>query len=66
MRDFDEWLSRLRPSISSYDYYIDFEEVIKNADEIKAELNIINSLVSYKNIEDEFEKVVTKYSESLK
>lgn len=24
-RNFDEWLSKFRPSISSYDYYIDFE-----------------------------------------
>ena len=28
MRNFDEWLSKFRPSISSYDYYIDFEKVI--------------------------------------
>jgi len=26
-RDFDEWLSKFRPSISSYNYYIDFEKV---------------------------------------
>lgn len=34
-RNFDEWLSKFRPSISGYDYYIDFEKVIKNVDEIK-------------------------------
>ena len=28
-RNFDEWLSKFRPSNSSYDYYIDFEKVIK-------------------------------------
>jgi len=27
-RNFDEWLSKFRPSISSYDYYIDFEKVL--------------------------------------
>ena len=42
-RNFDEWLSKFRASISSYDYYIDFEKVIKNVDEIKVELNILNS-----------------------
>lgn len=26
--NFNEWLSKFRPSISSYDYYIDFEKVI--------------------------------------
>lgn len=23
-RDFDEWLSKFRPGISTYDYYVDF------------------------------------------
>ena len=65
-RNFDEWLSKFRPSISSYNYYIDFEKVIKNVDEIKVELNILNSLIGSKNIENEFEKIVTKYPETLK
>ena len=65
-RNFDEWLSKFRPSISSYDYYIDFEKVVKNVDEIKVELNILNSLIGSKNIEHEFEKIVTKYPETLK
>ena len=26
-RDFDEWLSKFRPSISTYDYYVDFDKV---------------------------------------
>lgn len=64
-RNFDEWLSKFRPSISSYDYYIDFEKVVRNVDEIKVELNILNSLIGSKNIEEEFEKIVTKYPETL-
>ena len=36
-RNFDEWLSKFRPSISSYDYYIDFEKVVRNVEEIKVE-----------------------------
>ena len=47
-RDFDEWLSKFRPSISSYDYYIDFEKVVRNVEEIKVELNILNSLIGSK------------------
>lgn len=27
MRDFDEWLSKFRASISSYDYYIDLRRL---------------------------------------
>ena len=52
-RNFDEWLSKFRPSISSYDYYIDFAKVVRNVDEIKVELNILNSLIASKNIEEE-------------
>ena len=47
-RDFDEWLSKFRPSISSYNYYIDFEKVVRNVEEIKVELNILNSLIGSK------------------
>ena len=65
MRDFDEWLSKFRPSISSYDYYIDFEKVVRNVEEIKVELNILNSLIGSKSIEKDFEKIVTKYPETL-
>ena len=65
-RNFYEWLSKFRPSISSYDYYVDFEKVVRNVDEIKVELNILNFLIGSKNIEDEFEKIVTKYPETLK
>lgn len=64
-RDFDEWLSKFRPSISSYDYYIDFQKVVRNVDEIKVELNILNTLIGSKNIEADFEKIVTKYPETL-
>ena len=64
-RDFDEWLSKFRPSISSYDYYIDFEKVVRNVEEIKVELNILNSLIGSKNIEEDFERIVAKYPETL-
>ena len=65
MRNFDEWLSKFRASISSYDYYIDFDKVVKNVDDIKVELNILNSLIGSKNIEEDFERIVVKYPETL-
>lgn len=57
-RDFNEWLQKFRPSISSYDYYIDFEKVVKNVEEIKVELNILNSLIGSKSIEEDRKSVV--------
>ena len=65
-RDFKEWLSNFRPSIADFSYYIDFNKVYENVDSIKIELNILNSLIGSKNIELDFEKLVSKYPEVLK
>lgn len=65
-RDFKEWLNKFKYSISGYNYYIDFEKVYRNVDSIKIELNILNSLIGSKNIEEDFEKILTKYPETLK
>jgi len=64
-RNFDEWLAKFKASISTYDYYIDFDKVVRNVEDIKVELNILNSLIGSKNIEEEFEKIITKYPETL-
>lgn len=66
MRDFDTWLSKFRNSIADYKYYIDFPKVHANVNSIKVELNILNSLVGSKNIENDFEAIVKKYPETLK
>lgn len=65
-RDFDAWLSKFRASISTYDYYVDFEKVHKNVDEIKIELNILNSLIGRKNIKNDFIQILKRYPETLK
>lgn len=66
MRNFDDWLSKFRLSISRYDYYVNFDKVVENVEKLKIELNILNSLIGSKDIENEFEKVITKYPETLK
>lgn len=65
-RNFSTWLSGFRDSIADYGYYIDFEKVHRNVDNIKAELNILNSLIGSKNIEVDFENLMRKYPEVLK
>lgn len=65
-RNFSEWLSKFRSSIANYDYYVDFEKVHRNVGGIKIELNILNSLIGSKNIENEFENLVVRYPETLK
>ena len=65
-RDFKTWLSGFRDSISDYGYYVNFEKVYRNVDAIKVELNILNSLIGSKDIENDFETLVKKYPETLK
>ena len=66
MRDFNSWLSKFRSSIANYGYYIDFDKVYRNVNDIKVELNILNSLIGSTNIEDDFKHIITKYPETLK
>lgn len=65
-RNFTEWISEFKESIATYSYYIDFDKVHKNVESIKIELNILNSLIGSKNIEEDFEAIITKYPETLK
>ena len=64
-RNFNEWLSKFKSSISDYTYYVDFEKIYKNVDKVKIELNILNSLIGSKNIEEEFKNILIKYPETL-
>jgi type II restriction enzyme len=66
MRNFNEWLSKFKFSISDYAYYVDFAKVNRNIDTIKVELNILNSLIGSKNIEVDFDALITRYPETLK
>ncbi len=64
-RDFNEWLSKFKSSISNYTYYVNFEKIYKNVDKVKIELNILNSLIGSQNIEEEFQNILFKYPETL-
>lgn len=66
MRDFNNWLADFRPSIADYEYYVDFKKVFANVDSIRIPLNILNSLIGSKNIENDFKNILSKYPETLK
>lgn len=66
MRNFNDLLSTMRDSISTWKYYTDFEKVYRNVDAIKIELNILNSLIGSKNIETDFKNILTDYPKTLK
>ncbi|MCI5582439.1 MAG: type II restriction endonuclease [Anaeroplasma sp.] len=64
-KDFNNWLSTFRESIADYKYYVDFNNAYNNLNEYKVELNILNSLVGSKSIEEDFRILVAKYPEVL-
>ena len=66
MRDFQTWLSNFKSSISTYGYYVDFDKVRRNVNDIKLELNLLNSLIGSKTIETDFENLIKRYPETLK
>ena len=65
-RNFATWLATFRQSINSYGYYTDFKRVYANAEELKIEISMLNTLVGAKNIEAEFESILNRYPECLK
>lgn len=65
-RDFKDWFKTFRDSISDYNYYVDFEKVYRNVGKLKVELNILNSLIGSKHIEEDFEKLLVQYPQVLK
>ena len=65
-RDFNKWLETFRSSICDYKFYVDFEKVYGKVDNIKVELNILNSLIGSKNIENDFKNLVAEYPKVLK
>lgn len=66
MRDFNNWFSTLTDSIYTYSYFTDFDKIYKNINNIKVELNILNSLIGSQNIEKEFQNIIKKYPETIK
>ncbi len=65
-RNFEVWMSKLRESIATWDYYVDFEKVYKHTKELSKELNVLNTLVGSKNIEEDFKSLLKQNPETLK
>ena len=65
-RDFNLWFKSMKDNIATWDYYTDFKKIYKNVNEIKIELNILNSLIGSKNIEQEFVNIIDSYPNVIK
>jgi type II restriction enzyme len=66
MRDFTVWMKGFKSTIAGYKYYTDFDKIYQNVDNIRVELNIMNSLIGCVNIENEFINLYNRYPEILK
>ena len=65
-KNFNDWLDEMKDSIATWKYYVDFKKVYKNLDDVKVELNILNTLINEKDIEEKFKSIATKYPDVLK
>ena len=64
-RSFDTWLSQFRPSIASFEYYVDFDKCVNNADAYRNELHLMNALIGRSNVEELFRQMVREYPSVL-
>ena len=65
-RNFDAWLLTMKDSIATWSYYTDFSKVYQNVKKINIELNILNSLIGSRNIENDFKNILLQYPEVIK
>jgi len=63
---FQYLISTLKPTIKDWNYFVNWEKVLRNYHSIEFELNLLNSLIGKSNIEDEAFKLFTKYPETIK
>lgn len=66
MREFNEWLDTMTDTVADWTYYTDFPKIYAKVEEMKLELNMMNSLIGSKNIREEFLMMVKKYPEILR
>lgn len=63
---FNNFINGLKSSIKVWDYFVNWDKVNANLDQITIELNILNSLIGSTNIERDFISLVMKYPEVIK
>jgi type II restriction enzyme len=63
---FSYLISNLKLTIKSWDYFVNWEKVLRNYTKIEHELNLFNSLIGKDNIEQEALKLFIKYPDTIK
>ena len=62
----DSFQKTLVPTNRTPEFYVDWQKVKNNLDEIKIELSLWNSLINSNNIEADFRNLIVKYPEVIK
>ena len=65
-RDFDSIMESLKSTIASYDYFVDFEKVYKEVEDILIPLNLLNSLIGRDDFDEAYIKLIHEYPITLK
>lgn len=63
---FNSFMKNIKTSIKVWEYFINWEKVIENAEYFKIELNLLNSLIGTENIKADFINLIMKYPEAIK
>ncbi|MDI3541951.1 MAG: adenine methylase [Candidatus Methanomethylophilaceae archaeon] len=59
-------IENLKDSIKTWEYFVNWEKVENNLNNIKIELNILNSLIGSENFDEDFVRLVKRYPEIVK
>jgi type II restriction enzyme len=60
---FDFLINTLKPSNTSFDFFVDWKKIFQKVEDIEIGLNILNYLVGKEKIEEELKKLIKKYPE---
>ena len=62
---FDKITSSFKTKITQWDYFVNWEKVLRNVKPIETELNILNSLIGKDNLQEETIILIKKYPEVI-
>ncbi len=62
---FTYFIDNLKDTIFTWDYYVDWNKVVRNIDKIEIKLNIFNALIGKQNFVEEASKLFMKYPEII-
>jgi len=63
---FNIFINTLKTTLKTWDYYVNWDRILKNIEPIEKELNLLNSLIGKTNIGEEFIKLIKEYPNVLK